>query len=118
MRWNREKEAQSLPADGLRVKTYCFRYPSVEVLLDLLGGSLEAWLVGFEGSDQIGGLLRKAGLECADDFTMLCPRSLHIYEGIPVEAVRLLYSGADEMIRAIHLGRGEDIREIDELIGL
>lgn len=118
MLWNREREAQSLSADSLQVKTYYFQYPSVEDLLDLLGGSLEAQLVGFEGGDQISNLLRRAGLERVDDFTLLSPRGLHIYEGIPVEAVRLLYSGADEMIRATHLGHEEDIKDVDKLTGL
>lgn len=86
--------------------------------MDLLGGSLEIRLVGYEGRNQIGDILRKAGLECVDNFTRLSPRSLHAIEGIPIEAVRLLYLGADEMIRATHLGLEEDISSIEEIVGV
>lgn len=112
---NREREARSLPIDSLRVKTYFFQYPPIEDLLELLGGSLEVRLVGFEGADQIGTILRKGGLENIEDFTLLSPRSLHVYDGIPIEAIRLLYSGADEMMRAMHLGRAEEIEFINEI---
>lgn len=115
---NRAREAQSLPIDSLSVKTYFFRYPSVDDLLDLLGSSLEVRLIGFEGASRIGDILRKGGLENMDNFTQLSPRSLHVYEGIPIEAVRLLYAGADEMIRATHLGRVEDIEFINEITAL
>lgn len=97
--------------------TYCFDYPPIEALLGLLGSSLEDRLVGFEGRNRIGDVLRRAGLEYLDNFTRLSPRSLHAMEGIPIDAVRLLYSGADEMLRATHLGLEKEILSIEEIVG-
>lgn len=71
-------------------------------------------LVGFEGSAWIEEVLQRAGIVNVDDFTMISPRSMHIDDGIPVEAVRLLYLEADEMIRAMHLELESDIRDIEE----
>jgi hypothetical protein len=71
-------------------------------------------LVGFEGSARIEEVLQRAGIVNVDDFTMISPRSMHIDDGIPVEAVRLLYLEADEMIRAMHLELESDIRDIEE----
>lgn len=114
---NRERQAESLPIDGLQVKTYYFGYPEVGDLLNLLGSSLERWLVGFSGSERIGEILKRAGLEYVDDFTLLSPRSLHVYEGIPVEAIHLLYCGANDMIKALHVTMEQEINEINEATG-
>lgn len=109
-------EAKPLPFNGLQVKTYYFDYPPVEALLDMLGSSLKAQLVGFKGGERIGEILRRAGLEYLDDFGTSSPRSLHVYEGIPLGAVCLLYSGAVEMIRGVHLELEEEIRDIEEAV--
>jgi hypothetical protein len=100
---------------GLQVKTYYFMYPPVEELLEMLGGSLETQLVGFRGRDQIVDILKRAGFEYLDDFSMHSPYSLHFHDGIPADAVRLLFSGAEEMLRAFHWGMDEVIRDIEEM---
>lgn len=113
---NREREAECLPRDDLQVKTHCFGYPEVGDLIDLLGSSLETRLVGFEGINNIGEVLKQAKLEYVDDFTFLSPHSLHIDSGIPVGAIHLLYRGAEEMIRALHLTMEQEIGEIEGTI--
>jgi hypothetical protein len=114
----RNKNAKTLPTVGLQVKTYYFEYPPVEVLLEMLGGCLEAQLVGFKGKDQISEVLRRAGLEYLDDFGLLSPRSLYVYDSVPADATRLLFRAAEEMIRAFHSGMDKEIREIEEMTGV
>lgn len=116
---NRESVPEHLPVDALQVKTYYFIYPQVNHLVDLLGGGLEAQLVemSFKDGDSIEKVLRRAGLEYLDDFTLVSPRSLSVYDRIPAGAIRLLYLGAENFIRAIHLGLEQEIRQIEEALG-
>lgn len=64
----------------------------------------------------IGRMLEQAGIERLDDFALISPQSLHRYEGIPAEAIQLLYSEAEKMIRVVHLEMEQDIRDIEEAI--
>lgn len=74
--------------------------------------------MGFEGRHRIGDLLRRAGLESVECFTRLSPRSLHTAEGVPIDAIRLLYAGAEEMIRATHRGLENEVLDIEEMLGI
>lgn len=102
------------------MKIYHFVYPQVDHLVDSLGGELEVQLVGmsFKDGDSIGKVLRRAGLENLDDFAVVSPRSLSLYDGIPAGAIRLLYSGAEKLIRAMHLELEQDIRQIEEALAM
>lgn len=116
----KERDLEHLSVDGLQVKIYHFVYPQVDHLVDSLGGELEVQLVGmsFKDGDSIGKVLRRAGLENLDDFAVVSPRSLSLYDGIPAGAIRLLYSGAEKLIRAMHLELEQDIRQIEEALAM
>lgn len=114
-----EEEAELLAADGLRIKTYFFEYPRVGCLIDQLGYSLQELSaeIPFADANLISRMLEQAGIEHLDDFALISPQSLHRYEGVPAEVVRLLYSEAERMIHAVHLGMEQDIRDIEAAIG-
>lgn len=100
---------------SLRIETYFFDYPSVEVLLKSLSSKSYVFKAGWSsGGIDLQIMLKHAGLEKMDDFCLTSPLALHVSCSgrIPVQAVTLLYVGAEKMIRMVHDEMAKEIQEI------
>lgn len=101
--------ARCLSADVSIVETYAFEYPSVLELLNTLGSenaSTNFW------DDNIGEVLRRAGMVDIDDFMLISPRVLYLSTGIVPEKILLLFAGAERMIGYMHEDMQDDIEFI------
>lgn len=102
-----------LPTTALLVETYCFEYPSVDDLLQLLDTILGNDGLPFIDAHGCQGL-RIAGLTHIDDFTFISPLDLCLVSRVWPEKVKILFAYAEDMIDDVHFGERKMIAEIKE----
>lgn len=88
-------------------ETYAFEYPKLETLLDALSPEL------LDAEERE--VLRTAGVEYADDFTLISPLNLCLSTEIGPERIRFLYTWIEQVIGQVHEENQEFIDEIEEL---
>jgi hypothetical protein len=91
------------------LETYAFKYPKVETLLDNLSPDSE--LLDAEEHE----VLHTAGVEYADDFTLISPLNLCLSTKIGPEQICFLYTWIEQVIAQVHKENQDFIDEIEEL---
>jgi len=96
----------------LQVKTYPFEYLSVNELLCLLDASHPDDL--FLQAEDCK-VLRLAGLDTVEDFTLISQQNLHMSTEITLNKILALYVTAERMIVSVHTNMHGKVDSIEEI---
>lgn len=97
------------------MKTYCFKYPSVDDLLQQLRSVGPTGDVEFTDVQGRQGL-RIAGMYDIDDFTRITPLDLCLVSRVWPEKISILFALVEEMIHTVHSERRKDIDNMTTLL--
>ena len=101
------------PEELLDIETFYFHYPLLAALADLVSRTHPKEYIL---DDHKYDLVRfSARIESLDDFTLMSANQLHVWTGIPMDKIRMLYKSAEMMIIDFHTMKQDVINEIQRL---